>query len=728
MIGEPEPKLTAIEKHSLKTRGLLAPVDGSLPTLPNVALGFLTAVIALLYLDLTMPWFQPATTFSPTQLVILLLAVALILVHLTWLSVSQGQLLKHTRYYSTDYPSNNSNTVINQKCLLAINGTGWLILMIACYYNYSSINISFHTTVVWLTTIFLLYYFYTSLLHTPAKTKTRLEPKQVSEAPKNACALICFSLFTLPYIWYWRRTVASFDHSNANKESPRQASAEQSEEKLVIPYEPWIGFKRWLESRNKSTTQDSNQENLVLAFAANLLLLAPLIFFRNEIVATIKEFFEKQESVALASTNTTNAVWHIANQALLIGAAALPIGASGILAVIILKQPTHLEFTSMGFSAFRWLGDRKWQSKEFLWSELAAIELNECRTKTQARFSELEFVLKSGQSVKLNLSAIVSQEDRWTILKAIERWAPNISRQAEAVEALQPPMEHSYTELWLQALLAPPQRDRLNPLPEGTILCNHRYKVANALGVGGQGAAYKALDIEGDQVIVLKEFLLPIYVDISVRKSVLDCFEREARILTRLNHNQIVKLIDFFVEDHRAYLVLEHIEGVTLAQLVIDKGPLPEKRVSELAKQMCTILNYLHNIEPPIVHRDFTPENLILRRDGLLKLIDFNVARQVESNATGSVVGKPAYLPPEQFRGQAVCQSDIYSMGATLFFTLTGKQPEPISVSHPRTELNTISEQMDTIVARATAINLQERYSDCDQILLDLLNQQQSIE
>ncbi|MBP6745050.1 serine/threonine protein kinase [bacterium] len=724
MIGEPEPKLTAIEKQSLKTRGPIAPVDGSLPALPNVALGSLTAVIALLYLDLTMPWFQPASplnpfsTLSPTQLVILLLAVALILVHLTWLTVSQGQLLEHTKYCSLDYLSNNSKTVINQKFLLAINGTGWLILTSACYYNYRSVNSSFHITVVWLTTIFLLYYFYTSLLHTPAKTKTRLEPEQVSKVPENACALIFFSLFTLPYIWYWKRTVASFDHSNVD----------QSEEKLVIPYVPLIGFERWLESRNKSTTQDNNQENLVIAFAANVLLLTPLIFYRNEITTSIKDFFAWQESSGLAATSTTTTAWHIANQALLIGAVALPIGATATLAFIILKQPTHLEFTPLGLSAFRWLGDRKWQSKGFHWSELAAIALNERRTKTQAHFSELEFVLKSGDSVTFNLNAVVSQDDRSTILKAIERWAPTTSRQAEAVQALQPPMEHSYTELWLQALLAPPQRDRLNPLTEGTILCNHRYKVTGALGVGGQGAAYEALDMEREQVIVLKEFLLPIYVDISVRKSVLDSFEREARILTKLTHNQIVKLIDFFVEDHRAYLVLEHIEGTTLAQLVINQGPLPEKLVRELATQMCTILSYLHNMEPPVVHRDFTPENLILRSDGLLKLIDFNVARQVESNATGSVVGKPAYLPTEQFRGQAVCQSDIYSMGATLSFILTGKQPEPISVSHPRSESIAVSEQLDTIVAKATAINVQDRYGDCDQILQDLLTQQRAID
>ena len=221
-------------------------------------------------------------------------------------------------------------------------------------------------------------------------------------------------------------------------------------------------------------------------------------------------------------------------------------------------------------------------------------------------------------------------------------------------------------------------------------------------------------------MVVLKEFLLPIYVDVNVRKEVLERFEGEARILKNLNHPQIVRLADYFVEDHRAYLVLEHIDGLSLRETVIKNGPLPEAQVKGLAQQMCAILTYLHQQAPPVVHRDFTPENLILRNDGTLKLIDFNVARQVESTVTSSVVGKPAYLPPEQFRGTPVPQSDIYGMGATLAFLLTGKDPEPINVSHPRETMASVSKNMDELVARATAIEVRDRYQNCDEILNSL--------
>ncbi len=123
--------------------------------------------------------------------------------------------------------------------------------------------------------------------------------------------------------------------------------------------------------------------------------------------------------------------------------------------------------------------------------------------------------------------------------------------------------------------------------------------------------------------------------------------------MTRLDHPQVVKLEDFFVEDHRAYLVLEHIDGENLREIVLRDGPMSEERIKKLGEQMCSILTYLHKLSPPLVHRDFTPDNLILHKDGTLKLIDFNDAQQVEYATTGTVVGKQAYLPPEQFRGQA---------------------------------------------------------------------------
>jgi serine/threonine protein kinase len=170
-------------------------------------------------------------------------------------------------------------------------------------------------------------------------------------------------------------------------------------------------------------------------------------------------------------------------------------------------------------------------------------------------------------------------------------------------------------------------------------------------------------------------------------------------------------LIDYFLEDHRAYLVLEHIDGVSLRDLVQEKGPLSREQILDLSLQMCDVLQYLHSLSPPVVHRDFTPENLIFNRDGRLVLIDFNVAQQREWTTTGTVVGKHAYLPPEQFRGQPCEQSDLYAMGATLFYLCTGNDPEPISCSHPAKHNTSVRSDLDAIVANLTAVELTDRFA-----------------
>jgi serine/threonine-protein kinase len=103
--------------------------------------------------------------------------------------------------------------------------------------------------------------------------------------------------------------------------------------------------------------------------------------------------------------------------------------------------------------------------------------------------------------------------------------------------------------------------------------------------------------------------------------------------------------------------------------------------------------------------------------DGMIKLIDFSVAQEVSSGVTGSVVGKPNYISPEQFRGKPATQSDIYSLGATMFYLLVGRDPSPISVSHPKTECDAISTELDDVVARCTQTELSKRYESAEKVL-----------
>jgi predicted Ser/Thr protein kinase len=348
------------------------------------------------------------------------------------------------------------------------------------------------------------------------------------------------------------------------------------------------------------------------------------------------------------------------------------------------------------------------------WSQVKHIKVERPPGKASAASDKLVFERADGEPFKIKLAGIASANDREKLLAAIDRFAPEISREAAIEETLRKPLEHNYTELWLQALAAPPKREKLKPLMPGASLSEERYKVERELGVGGQGFAYLASDTRTDEKVVLKEFVLPVFVDINARRQSLENFEKEAKLMTRLDNPQVVKLEGFFVEDHRAYLVLEHIDGENLRQIVERDGRMSEERIVELATQMCSILKYLHGLSPPLVHRDFTPDNLILRKDGTLKLIDFNVAQQVEVAVTGTVVGKQSYLPPEQFRGQAEPASDLYALGATLYFLAGGKDPTPISVARPLKDGLPVSENLDKLISSLTQMEAQARPANAE--------------
>jgi tRNA A-37 threonylcarbamoyl transferase component Bud32 len=331
--------------------------------------------------------------------------------------------------------------------------------------------------------------------------------------------------------------------------------------------------------------------------------------------------------------------------------------------------------------------------------------------------------LNNKKPVDLSIAALNSEE-RTKLTKSIQRLAPQIPIDSALLETLIPRQDRSYTELWLQSLSTAPERKSMEPLQPGQMLSSLRYLVIRCLGVGGQGTAYLCKDtglVEShlSDMVVLKESIFPVYADSTVRMQALERFEKEASLLRRLEHPGIVGLRDYFLEDHRGYLVMEHAEGKTLKQLVEEEGVLSEMRVRELALQMCDTLAYLH--ANGVVHRDFTPDNLILSKSGQLKVIDFNVAQQMEAGSAGTIVGKQSYLPPEQFRGKASTQSDIYAMGATLQFLLTGEDPEPISQSSPLESGAACSATLDQIVRNCTALQTQKRIGSAEELKEQLL-------
>jgi serine/threonine-protein kinase len=153
---------------------------------------------------------------------------------------------------------------------------------------------------------------------------------------------------------------------------------------------------------------------------------------------------------------------------------------------------------------------------------------------------------------------------------------------------------------------------------------------------------------------------------------------------------------------------------------VQDEGALAEAEVVRIARSVCDVLEYLHTCNPPIVHRDITPENIIMKPDGTIKLIDFSLAVKNNGQGTTDSCGKQAFTPPEQFREEVCVQSDIYALGATMYYLLTASNPKPISCSSARTKAPNVSPELNAIIEHATQLELSQRYESVNWLKLYL--------
>jgi serine/threonine protein kinase len=215
------------------------------------------------------------------------------------------------------------------------------------------------------------------------------------------------------------------------------------------------------------------------------------------------------------------------------------------------------------------------------------------------------------------------------------------------------------------------------PLTTGTKL--GPYEILSPLGAGGMGEVYRARDTRLDRVVAVK--ILP--ANFASDADRLQRFESEARVLSTLNHPNVLAIHDIGVQGDVHYLVSEFLEGQTLREK-LDSGPLPLRRVTEYAVEMAKGLAAAH--EKGIVHRDLKPENIFVTKDGRIKILDFGLAKQAvtEESATltganpttpGTVLGTVGYMSPEQVRGLAVDhRSDIFSFGAILYEMISGKR------------------------------------------------------
>ena len=204
-------------------------------------------------------------------------------------------------------------------------------------------------------------------------------------------------------------------------------------------------------------------------------------------------------------------------------------------------------------------------------------------------------------------------------------------------------------------------------------LSGGRYLIEEAIGHGGMATVYRARDQELDRSVAVKLLAENIAADPSFRER----FVREARLAAKLAHPNVVQIFDVGEEAGQPFLVMEYVDGETLAETLRRRGKLSASEVADLALQVCGGLEHAH--AAGIVHRDVKPGNLPRRGDGVVKVSDFGIARAAEAThltQAGSVLGTAAYLAPEQAVGEEVTASaDVYSLGAVLYELLTGRTP-----------------------------------------------------
>ncbi len=263
-------------------------------------------------------------------------------------------------------------------------------------------------------------------------------------------------------------------------------------------------------------------------------------------------------------------------------------------------------------------------------------------------------------------------------------------------------------------------------IPMGTIL-QGRYKIEELTHSGGMGYVYAAKDLKlHERFCIVKQVKEPVKT-----KADLEKLEGEAIEMAKLSHPNVAVIFDHFVDGQFYFLVVEFIHGKTLREIYEERqGQLTENEVIEWAISMCGVASYLH--KEGIIHRDISPQNIMLSDDGIIKFIDFGTLKELRHIATGGTagMGKYGYTPPEQWFGTPDIRSDIFAIGATIYNLLTGFLPlsnEYLSGGVPQSDefnpsfppireknLNT-SLELESILQKALKLDVNLRYSSANE-------------
>jgi eukaryotic-like serine/threonine-protein kinase len=220
------------------------------------------------------------------------------------------------------------------------------------------------------------------------------------------------------------------------------------------------------------------------------------------------------------------------------------------------------------------------------------------------------------------------------------------------------------------------RRDEMAGTAADRVLVN-RYVLKILLGRGGMGVVWRAHDVVLGREVAVKEVMFPASLSAAERAAAQARVTREARAAARLNHPGVVTLYDVVTSQGSVFLVMELVEAPTLAELVRVEGPLAPERVAEIGAQLASTLEAAHHAG--IVHRDVKPANVLVPPTGSAKLADFGVASLADDprlTTTGRVIGSPAYMAPEQAKGEETGPpADFWALGATLYFAVEGEPP-----------------------------------------------------
>lgn len=258
------------------------------------------------------------------------------------------------------------------------------------------------------------------------------------------------------------------------------------------------------------------------------------------------------------------------------------------------------------------------------------------------------------------------------------------------------------------------------------ILINDRYALLKKIHSCNNISVYLAMDTRINKSLAVKVFDKSKINDDENSAFQLNAFISQAEFLKKLDHPSIIRIYDIGENDDIAYIVMDYIEGETLQKILNEYGPQSESKVIEWAKQVADVLSYLSKRNPPIIHRDIKPHNIRLKPDGNIVLMDFTIAKEYVPGLLKDemCLGTKGFAAPEQFgSAQTDCRTDIYGLGVTMYYLITGIMPSEIQTPGPLNGsiiLNNLSSYMEYIISKCMQLNPKDRFQTPDELLCAL--------